>query len=102
MHPAIDQYKEDISIICKRYRVSKLDVFGSAARKDDFNATSSDADFLIEFAPEVKVGLGELIGIKTELENLLGRNVDLLEPEAIVNPYVLKSIKGNRESVYAA
>ena len=102
MHPAIHQYKDDISIICKRYRVSKLDVFGSAARNDDFNATSSDADFLIEFAPEVKVGLGELIGIKTELENLLGRNVDLLEPEAIVNPYVLKSIKGNRESVYAA
>ena len=102
MHPAIDQYKDDISIICKRYRVSKLDVFGSAARKDDFNAISSDADFLIEFAPEVKVGLGELIGIKTELENLLGRNVDLIEPEAIVNPYVLKSIKGNRESVYAA
>ena len=102
MHPAIEQYKDDIYIICKRYRVSKLDVFGSAARKDDFNATSSDADFLIEFAPEVKVGLGELIGIKTELENLLGRNVDLLEPEAIVNPYVLKSIKGNRESVYAA
>ena len=102
MHPAIEQYKDDIYIICKRYRVSKLDVFGSAARKDDFNTTSSDADFLIEFAPEVKVGLGELIGIKTELENLLGRNVDLLEPEAIVNPYVLKSIKGNRESVYAA
>ena len=49
-----------------------------------------------------KVGLGEFIGIKTELENLLGRNVDLLEPEAIVNPYVLKSINGNRESVYAA
>ena len=69
MHPAIEKYKDDIYIICKRYRVSKLDVFGSAARKDDFNATSSDADFLIEFAPEVKVGLGELIGIKTELKN---------------------------------
>ena len=102
MHPAIDQYKDGISIICKRYRVSKLDVFGSAARKDDFNATSSDADFLIEFAPEVRVGLSEFMGIKTELERLLGRTVDLLEPEAIVNPYVLNSIKGNRESVYAA
>ena len=102
MHPALDQYKHDISIICKRYRVSKLDVFGSAARKYDFNPTSSDADFLIEFAPEVKVGLGELIGIKTELENLLGRNVDLLEPEAVINPYVLNSITRNRESVYAA
>ena len=102
MHPAIHQYKDGISIICKRYRVSKLDVFGSAARKDDFNATSSDADFLIEFAPEVQVGLGEFIGIKTELEKLLGRHVDLLEPEAIVNPYVLASINRNRESVYAA
>jgi hypothetical protein len=79
-----------------------LDVFGSAARKDDFNSTRSDADFLIEFAPEVKVGLGELIGIKTELEKLLGRKVDLLEPEAIVNPYVLASIERNRETVYAA
>jgi predicted nucleotidyltransferase len=102
MHPAIDQYKHDISIICKRYRVSKLDVFGSAARNHDFNPTDSDADFLIEFAPEVQVGLGEFIGIKTELEKLLGRHVDLLEPEAIVNPYVLASINRNRESVYAA
>ena len=102
MHPSIDQYKDDISIICKRYRVSKLDVFGSAARKDDFSPISSDADFLIEFAPEVQVGLGEFIGIKTELEKLLGRHVDLLEPEAIVNPYVLASIKRNRETVYAA
>lgn len=102
MHPAIAQHKHDISIICKRYRVSELDVFGSAARKDDFDTASSDADFLIEFAPEVKVGLGELIGVKTELKKLLGRNVDLLEPEAIVNPYVLKSIKRNRESVYAS
>ena len=102
MHPAIDQYKHDISIICKRYRVSKLDVFGSAARNHDFNPTDSDADFLIEFAPDVQVGLGEFIGIKTELEKLLGRHVDLLEPEAIVNPYVLASINRNRESVYAA
>ena len=102
MHPAIHQYKDGISIICKRYRVSKLDVFGSAARKDDFNATSSDADFLIEFAPEVKVGLGELIGIKTELEKLLGRNVDLIEPEAVLNPFVKASIQRHQESVYAA
>ena len=102
MHPSISQYKVDISKICKRYRVTKLDVFGSAARKDDFNLANSDADFLIEFAPEVQVGLGEFIGIKMELEKLLGRKVDLLEPEAIVNPYVLASIERNRETVYAA
>jgi predicted nucleotidyltransferase len=102
MHSSINQHKLDISIICKRYRVSKLDVFGSAARNDDFNFENSDADFLIEFAPEVQVGLGEFIGVKTELEKLLGRKVDLLEPEAIVNPYVFASINRNRETVYAA
>ena len=102
MHSSINQHKLDISVICKRYRVSKLDVFGSAARNDDFNFENSDADFLIEFAPEVQVGLGEFIGVKTELEKLLGRKVDLLEPEAIVNPYVFASINSNRETVYAA
>ncbi len=102
MHSSINQYKLDISNICKRYSVAKLDVFGSAAREYDFNPTNSDADFLIEFVPEVHVGLSEFIGIKTELEKLLGRNVDLIEPEAIVNPYVLASIKRNRETIYAA
>ncbi len=102
MHPAIGNHKSDISSICKRYRVSRLDVFGSAARKNDFKPESSDADFLIEFAPHVQVGLDEFMGIKIELEKLLGRHVDLIEPDAVVNPYVLASIKRDRESIYAA
>jgi predicted nucleotidyltransferase len=102
MHPAIDQHRNEISSICKRYRVSKLDVFGSAARKVDFKFNSSDADFLIEFEPDVQVGLDQLMGIKTELEKLLGRNVDLIEPEAVLNPFVKASIQRHQESVYAA
>jgi len=42
------------------------------------------------------------MGIKTELENLLGRNVDLIEPEAVLNPFVKASIQRHQESVYAA
>ena len=102
MHPAIDQHRNEISSICKRYRVSKLDVFGSAARKVDFKINSSDADFLIEFEQDVQVGLDQLMGIKTELEKLLGRNVDLIEPEAVLNPFVKASIQRYQESVYAA
>ena len=102
MHPAIDQHRNEISSICKRYRVSKLDVFGSAARKVDFKINTSDADFLIEFEPDVQVGLDQLMGIKTELEKLLGRNVDLIEPEAVLNPFVKASIQRHQESVYAA
>ena len=57
--------------------------------------------FLSKFIPEAKVGIVEFMSIKTELEKLLERNVYLLEPEAIVNPYVLASIERNRETVYA-
>lgn len=102
MHPFIAQHRAGISAICQRYHIRRLDVFGSAARADDFNPATSDADFLVEFAPEAHAGLGEFFGAKTELEQLLGRGVDLVEHAAVRNPYVLASINRNRELVYAA
>lgn len=102
MHPLIAQHRPGIFAICQRYRISRLDVFGSAARADDFNPDSSDADFLVEFAPDARTGLAEFFGAKTDLEQLLGRSVDLVEPSAVRNPYVLASINRYRELVYAA
>ena len=102
MHPAISQHRSGISAICQRYRIRRLEVFGSAARGDDFNPTSSDADFLVEFAPDAQPGLETFFGAKADLEKLLGRGVDLVEPSAVLNPYVLASINRNREAVYAA
>ena len=49
MHPAIAQHRADISAICKRYRIRRLEVFGSAARTDDFDVEHSDADFLVQY-----------------------------------------------------
>ncbi|NMM06119.1 nucleotidyltransferase domain-containing protein [Polaromonas sp.] len=102
MHPAIAQHRSGISAICQRYRISRLGVFGSAARADDFNPASSDADFLVEFAPDAELGLNAFFGAKADLEKLLGRGVDLVEPGAVRNPYVLASINRSREAVYAA
>ena len=102
MHPAIAQYRSGISAICQQYCIQRLDVFGSAARADDFDPASSDADFLVEFAPDVQPGLNTFYGAKAALEALLGRSVDLVEPGAVRNPYVLASINRNREAVYAA
>ena len=53
MHPAIAQHRLGISAICQRYRISRLEVFGSAARGDDFSPLHSDADFLVECLDEV-------------------------------------------------
>lgn len=102
MHPAIAQHRAGISAICRRFGITRLEVFGSAARADDFDPASSDADFLVEFAPDAKPGLKDFFGAKTALEQLLGRGVDLVEPGAVRNPYVLASINRNREAIYAA
>lgn len=102
MHPAIAQHRLGISAICQRYRISRLEVFGSAARADDFNPASSDADFLVEFALDALPGLETFFGAKADLEQLLGRGVDLVEPAAVRNPYVLACINRNREAIYAA
>ena len=102
MHPAIAQHRSGIAAICQRYGIRRLEVFGSAARADDFDPDHSDADFLVEFAPDVQPGLDSIFGAKAALETLLGRGVDLVEPGAVRNPYVLDSINRNREAVYAA
>jgi len=101
MHPLISQHRKGISAICQRCQICRLEVFGSAARADDFTP-ASDADFLVEFAPDAKPGLMEFFGAKTELEQLLGRGVELVEPNPVRNSYVLAGINRNRELVYAA
>lgn len=102
MHAAIAQHRSGIAAICQRYRIQRLEVFGSATRADDFNPESSDADFLVEFAPGVQPDLRTFFGAKADLETLRGRGVDLVEPGAVRNPYVLANIKRHREAVYAA
>lgn len=56
----------------------------------------------MEFAPDAQPGLNVFFGVNADLEKLLGRRVDLVEPGAVRNPYVLASINRNREAVYAA
>jgi hypothetical protein len=56
----------------------------------------------VEFAPDAPPSLEAFFGAKADLEQLLGRGVDLVEPGAVRNPYVLASINRNREAVYAA
>jgi predicted nucleotidyltransferase len=102
MHPSIAQHRAGISAICQRYQIRRLEVFGSAARDYDFGTEHSDADFLAEFSPEASADLHRFFGIKSELESLLGRGVDLVEPGAVRNPFVLASINQHREAIYAA
>jgi len=88
--------------ICQRYGIRRLEVFGSAARANDFDPAHSDADFLVEFASDVEPGLQAIFGAKADLEALPGRDVDLVEPGAVRNPYVLASINRHRAIIFSA
>jgi predicted nucleotidyltransferase len=103
MHALIEQHRDAIADICRRFGVRRLEVFGSAARATDFHPDTSDADFLVEFVPDSRFRpLEQFFGLADALEQALGRSVDLVEPRAIRNPYIRASIDQAREIVYAA
>ena len=88
--------------LCERHAVARLELFGSQAAglaRDD-----SDVDFLVEFLPNTKAGLLEMDGLKEDLEQSLGRPVDLLTRAAVKrsrNPYRRRSILADPLTVYA-
>ena len=103
MHELIDRRRVDLAAICRRYGVRRLEVFGSAARGSDFDPNASDVDFLVEFETEDDHDpLEQFFGLSELLKRLLGRPVDLVERDAVVNPFLLASIDEARELVYEA
>lgn len=65
----------------RKYGVKSLAVFGSMARGDDHE--ESDVDVLAKF--EGRATFDNFMGLKLDLEELLGRRVDLLTPNCL-NP----------------
>jgi predicted nucleotidyltransferase len=98
----IEKHLSEIQQICLRFNVSKLEVFGSAL-SENFNQTSSDIDFLVEFKP-LKQGQNANVyfGLLETIKKLLGRDVDLVMTKAIKNPYFLQEINNKRQVLYAA
>jgi predicted nucleotidyltransferase len=74
-------HEEEITSFCRRWKVSELALFGSILRQD-FNA-DSDVDVLVSFAPDAQWSLFDLVRMESELETILGREVDLVERAAI-------------------
>jgi predicted nucleotidyltransferase len=102
MIPVVQQKLEPLRQLCARYRVRRLDVFGSAA-SGRFEADKSDLDFVVEFYP---LGPGlyadTYFGLKEELEALFDRGVDLVMDSAVVNPYFREELNRTRTELYAA
>lgn len=88
-----------IAALCKKYKVCKLFVFGSILT-DRFN-DDSDVDLVVSFnKPDVNDYFDNYFDFKYSLEELLGREVDLLEEETIKNPYLKKNVDATKALIY--
>lgn len=86
---------------CKRFNVKTLHVFGSVA-SGSFGARS-DVDFLVEFDRDGYEGaFDQFMGLKEDLEFILGRPVDLLTGTRFRNPIFREEIERTKRPVYVA
>ena len=96
----IDLPEGKIAEFCRKWKVIELALFGSVLR-DDFRP-DSDIDVLITFQPDAPWSLYDLFDIREELHQLLGREIDLVEKDALRNPFRKHEILRNYKVVYAA
>jgi uncharacterized protein len=98
----IESKRSELRALCERYRVERLALFGSAVR-DDFDSGNSDLDFCVTFQSMTPHEHADsYFGLLEELEELFARRVDLVEIEAVRNPYLRQEIEAGQETLYAA
>lgn len=88
---------------CRRWKVDRLEVFGSVARGEE--RPDSDLDLLVTFSPDADWGLFEHARLEAELSDVVGRKVELVSRRAIErssNPYRRHLILGEARPFYAA
>lgn len=97
--PGIEIPMDRIREFCLKWRVVEFALFGSVLR-DDFRQ-DSDVDVLISFEENALWSLYDLVDMKDELTSIFGRDVDIVEKEAIRNPYRRRSMLAECEVLYA-
>jgi predicted nucleotidyltransferase len=75
----LDRLNAEAPALKRKYAVKSLAVFGSMARGDDHEG--SDVDILVTF--EGPATFDNFMGLKLDLEDLLGRKVDLGTPNTL-------------------
>jgi len=94
MNTNIEQIKHSILPILYRYGVSKAALFGSIVKNQI--QPESDIDILVQIDKDIS--LLEFVGLKLELEDILKRNVDVVEYDTI-KPLLRETILKEQEII---
>lgn len=90
----IEEIKGIIIEALRKHGVRRASLFGSVVTGEA--TVNSDIDILVEF--EGKKSLLDLAGLKIELEDLLGKKVDVLTYESL-HPLLKESILEEQEAI---
>lgn len=99
----IEVPRDRIADFCRRWKIVELALFGSVLT--DRFGPDSDVDGLVTFARDATWSLFDLVTMQEELKQLFGRQVDLVERQAVENSenYIRrKHILSSAEMVYVA
>ena len=100
MNTLIDQHRNALAELCRQYGVARLHLFGSAARTEQFDPAASDLDFVVCFADESPGYADRYLDFAEALEQLFGREVDLVTERSVQNPYFQRSMESDQQLVY--
>ena len=102
MNGLIEDNRPQLEEVCRRHRVQRIELFGSAATAD-FDPARSDLDFLVTFQElSFDQYADAYFGLLEDLEALFQRPVDLVVASAIQNPYFRQAVESTRTLIYAA
>jgi predicted nucleotidyltransferase len=101
MNTIIEQNKKTINDLCSRHHVKKLYAFGSVVT-DKFSNVS-DVYMVVDFDKvDLEKYADNYFDLKFALEDLFKKEIDLLEEQAITNPYRRKKIDEQKQLIYDA
>jgi|SRR5438093_12673502 len=100
MNTLVEKKRDALGQLCRRFKVRRLALFGSAS-KGNFNTESSDLDFLVTLEEQPPGEYAHCyLGLANALEQLFERRVDLVTEASIRNPYFRQAIEATQELVY--
>ncbi len=88
-------------MLCKKHRVKHLFAFGSVLT-NSFNS-ASDIDLLVAFDNvDVQHYADNYFDLKFALQDALNHKIDLVEEQAISNPYFKQTLDSTKQLIYGA
>ena len=98
----IENNKTEIINLCKKHKVDRLFLFGSAARNQ--MTSKSDLDLLVEFSNSIELldYADNYFNLKFGLEGLLKIEIDLVSVKSLKNEILINQINNSKVELYAA